>query len=438
MPAKLKQHIPPIMHGVIEFIGFFPVFLIIGILVFAEPDLYYWFLSLLLLFTVSYFVRCWLNNRGKVLISAAVITMIISWSVSPTIWAFIPGLLFSLVISYRGIQHAENEWQDILPSRIFWAVSMPVYFVGYLVFINIDSLEGYQHWISYPGFLFIIIMLFITNQEHLHKESLAKDKQKKMAPEIIKLNRVYLIITLLVVFAITNFQVVQSALYHGVRSIIQSIMWLASLSENDNEIIEEPQQANEMPAFPTAEEQEPSRFAELMDALTYIMGLVLVAILILLFIAILFKKFRRLLIRAILSLWRMIQQVFGKKHVAETATDYQDEKENLFDWKKWRKENQEKITEAFRQITKRKPKFERLTNEEKVRFLYRRIARDVKKQEKWRESLTAHEVLALTEKNQQLELLETLYDNVRYGKGIIRQDNLQQLQEIWRYMNFNK
>ncbi|WP_208587564.1 hypothetical protein [Gracilibacillus suaedae] len=435
MPAKLKQHIPPIMHGMIEFIGFFPVFLIVGVLFFAEPDLYFWFLSLLGLFTVAYFIRCWLNNRWKVLISAAVITIIISWIVSPTIWAFIPGLLFSLFVSYRGIQHAENEWQDILPSRIFWAVSMPVYFVGYLVFINIDSLAGYQHWISYPGFLFIIIMLFITNQEHLHKESLAKEKQKKMAPEITKLNRVYLIVTLLVVFAITNFQVIQSALYHGMRSIIQSIMWLASLSENDNKIVEEPPSSNEMPAFPSAEEQEPSRFAELMDTLTYIMGLVLIVMLIILFIAILFKKFRRLLIRAILSLWKMIQQVFGKKHAVETTTDYRDEKESLFDWKKWRKENQEKISKAFRQITKRKPKFERLTSEEKVRFLYRRIASDVKKQEKWRKSLTAHEVLALTEKNQQLAQLEKWYDDIRYGNQRFYVNDEGKLNEIWDQLN---
>ncbi len=436
MPAKIKLHLSSIVNGVIEFIGFFPVFLLIGVLFFAEPDLYYWFLSLLVLFTVSYFIRCWLNNRWKVLISIAVITIVVSFIVSPTIWAFIPGVLLSLVVSYRGIQHAENEWEDILPSRIFWAVSMPIYFVGYLVFINFEALEGYQHWISYLGFLFIIVMLFLTNREHLQKESLAKDKKKKIGPEITRLNRVYLILTLLFVFAITNFQVVQSALYNGVRSIIQSVMWLVTLFGNDEkELVEEQPPSNEMPALPPAEEQEPSRFAELMDTLTYIMGLVLVAILIILFIAILFKKFRRLIIQAVISLWKMIKQVFGKKNVAETTTDYEDEKESLFDWKKWRKENQDKISEAFRNITRRKPKFEQLTSEEKVRFLYRRIARDVKKQEKWRESLTAHEVLSLTEKNQQLVQLEKWYDDIRYGNKSFYGDNEPKLYEIWHQLN---
>ncbi|SFM23237.1 hypothetical protein SAMN04487943_11097 [Gracilibacillus orientalis] len=434
MPAKVKQHLSSIWHGIIEFIGFFPVFLLIGVITFGEPALYYWFLSLLVLFTVSYFSRCWLVNRWKVLISAIIITITVSLVVSPDIWALIPGLIFSLIVSYRGIQHAENEWQDILPSRVFWAFSMPIYFVGYLVFINFDSLTGYQNWISYLGFLFIIIMLFITNREHLQKESLAKDK-KRIGPEITRLNRVYLILTLLVVFAITNFQVVQSALYHGVRSIIQSVIWLVSLSENDEEMVEEQPPSNDMSGLPPAEEQETSWFGELMETLTYIMGFVLIVILFILFIAILFKKFRRLIIQAVKSLWNVIQQVFGKKHLAETTTDYEDEKESLFDWKKWRKENQEKISETFRHITRKKPKFERLTSEEKVRFLYRRIARDIKKQEKWRKSLTAHEVLALTEKNQRFAQLERWYDDIRYGNQHFNSDYESKLNDIWNQMN---
>ncbi|MGP4040706.1 hypothetical protein ACTWP4_12555 [Gracilibacillus sp. D59] len=435
MPAKVKQHFSSVMHGVVEFIGFFPVFLLIGVLFFTEPDLYYWFLSLLVLFTISYFIRFLFKNRWKVIISAAIITMIVSFLVSPNFWALISGSLFCLVVSYRGIQHAENEWEDILPSRIFWAVSLPIYFVGYLVFINIDSLEGYQHWISYLGFLFIMVMLFITNREHLQKESLTKGKKKKIGPEIARINRVYMVLTLLFVFVITNFQVVQSALLNGIRSIIQSIIWLATFFESGDDIIREEPQSNQAPQLPAAEEQDTSWFAELMDTLTYILGIVIAAVLIILFIALLFKRFRQLISRAVKYLWNLIRQVFGKKDLVEATTDYADEKESLFDWKKWRKENQEKISEAFRSITRRKPKFDQLESEEKVRFLYRRVARDVKKQEKWRESLTAHEVLALTEKNQQLAQLEKWYDDIRYGNKRFYSEYESKLNDIWNQMN---
>ncbi|MGN8647367.1 hypothetical protein ACTNEO_16375 [Gracilibacillus sp. HCP3S3_G5_1] len=434
MSANFKVHLLSIRHGVIEFIGFFPVFLLVGVLFFGEPDLYVWFLSLLVVFTISYFIRCWLDHRWKVLISSAVIAIMVSWTIAPTIWALIPGLLFSLVVSYRGIQHAENEWQDILPSRIFWAVSMPIYFIFYLIFINFESLSGYQNWVSYLGFLFIIVMLFTTNREHLHKESLAKDNKKRIGPEITRLNHIYLVFILAFVFAITNFQVVQSVLYHGVRSVIQSVLWFFSLFERDNQLVEEPSPPNQMQAFPPAEEPETSWFGELIETVTYIFGIILVVIVIILFIALLFKKFRQLIKQAFISFWRMIQQVFGKRNLDQTSTEFHDEKESLFNWKKWRKDNQEKISEVIRNITRKKPRFERLTTEEKVRFLYRRIAQEVKKQEKWRQSLTAHEVLAQTERNQQLVQLEKWYDEVRYGNKRFHADNEKKLDEIWHQL----
>ncbi|WP_058306728.1 DUF4129 domain-containing protein [Gracilibacillus massiliensis] len=436
MPVNMKHHLSALWHGIVEFIGFFPVVLLVAVLFFDTPDRYFWYIALLLLFGVCYFVRTLIKKRWTVFIIAILLTIFVNVLVMTVIWSLIPGILIGLVASFRGIQHAENEWEDILPSRIFWAVSMPIYFVGYILFINLDSLEGYQSQISYVGFLFIIIMLFITNREHLQKESLAKDKKKKIGRGITRLNRIYLVLTLLLVFAITNFQVVQAAVYNGIRSIIQSVMWFASLFGSDSEPIQEEQQTNEMPALPQ-DQSEPSRFSEWIDQIMIIFGIVMAICLILLFIALLFKKFRNMMKRAILSLWAIIKKVTGKKDLAET-TDYDDEKENLFDWKKWRKENQEKIGKAFRNVTKRKPKFENMSKEEKVRFLYRQVARDLKKQEKWRASLTAHEVIALNEQDQLLKRLENWYDDIRYGDKNLSEEDEQPLYEIWRKINERK
>ncbi|SHM96104.1 hypothetical protein [Gracilibacillus kekensis] len=436
MPVNIRNHLASIFHGVVEFIGFFPVFLLVAVLFFDTPDRYFWYIALLALFVACYFVRLLIKNRWNVLVIAIVLTIFTNMLVMTSVWSLIPGILIGFVVSFRGIQHAENEWEDILPSRIFWAVSMPIYFVGYILFINLDTLAAYQSQISYVGFLFIIIMLFITNQEHLQKESLASGKKKKIGGEITRLNRIYLVLTLFLVFAITNFQVVQAAVYNGVRSMIESVMWFASLFGNDSEPIQDEPQANEMPAFPQAE-SEPSKFAGWTDQIMYIIGIVMAICLVLLFLALLFKKSRDLLKRIVRSLWAIIKNITGKRDLAET-TDYQDEKENLFDWRKWRKENQEKIGEAFRRITKSKPKFEQMTKEEKVRFLYRLVALDLKKQEKWRASLTAHEVLALNEKDQLLKRLENMYDDIRYGNKNIAQEDEQPLCEIWRKLKEQK
>ncbi|GAE95172.1 hypothetical protein JCM21714_4386 [Gracilibacillus boraciitolerans JCM 21714] len=431
MLVKVRSHLISMVHGLIEFIGFFPLFLLIAVLFFNDSHKYSWFLSLFVLFVAGYFLRQMLQNRWIALISAAVLTILLSLIMIANIWSLIFSVLFGLISSYRGIQHAESEWQEILPSRILWAISMPLYFIGYILFINMDALYRYQHLISYVGFLFIIVMLFITNHEHLQKESLARDKKKKVGSEIKRLNRMYLIFTLILVFAITNFQVVQAAIYNGVRSIIESVIWLASLFNQDSEIIQdEPQQA-QMPAFPEVEAQEPSVFAEWMDRITFVIGFLFLAILIIVFTAVVFKKFRRLLKNVFISLWQLIKRVIGKKQAVEATTDYADEKESLFDWKKWRHQNQQKIEAAFIRVTQRKPKFEQMSKEEKVRFLYQQIARNMTKQEKWRSSMTAHEVFALTKNEHSLQQLENWYDDIRYGGKSLQDESEHSLNEIW-------
>lgn len=129
---------------------------------------------------------------------------------------------------------------------------------------------------------------------------------------------------------------------------------------------------------------------------------------------------------------KKIKQVMGRTPSDEEQTDFSDEKENLFDWKKWRKENQEKVAEAFRKMTKRKPKFEQLKTEEKVRYLYRYLAEDVKKQDRWQASLTAHEVIALTRKELQLQRLKRWYDDIRYGKQTLPEEMDAEINQLWQ------
>ncbi|MDX8044632.1 hypothetical protein SH601_01415 [Gracilibacillus sp. S3-1-1] len=427
-------HQKVIWHGFVEFIGFFPVLMLVGVLFFHEPVQYLWFVCLFLLFVCGYTVRQLLQNRWFVIGMMAVIAIVLHIVMAPTIWAILLGVIVGFVVNYRGIQHAENDWHAIFPIRFFWMLCMPLYFVFYLIFRYTSSLSDFQHWISVAGFIFIAILLFMTNQDHLQKESLAKGK-KRIGPEITKLNRVYLVIMLLIVFALTNFQVVQSALFHGLRSIIQSFVWFVSLFGGGEEVVvEEPSQSMERPMLPS-EETDPSWIREWVETITYVIGGILVVLTVLLFVAMLFKKFRRFVIRAVRALWQTMQQVFGKTSDQETHTDYQDEKESLMDWKKWRKENREKLYSVVQRVTRRKPKFNQLSSEERVRFLYNKLASELREMDKWHPSLTAHEVLYLTENREKLKQLEKWYDDIRYGQKSIDHETTVKLEQLWQELN---
>ena len=436
MPANRTNHVQSLVPGLFEFLGFFPVFLLLGILIFPETALYGWLGLLIGLFIVFYFINHFLSNRWYSITLGAIFSAALSFLIAPTLWAAVISSVISFIAAFRGIQHAENDWEQIMPTRIFWAICLPVYFVGYLVFTYVDALSAYNHLISYTGFLFLIIMLFVTNRQHLQKETLSKGKQK-LGKEITRLNRFYLILTILAVFLITNFQVVQSALLNGVRSAAAAIIWLSSLFQREEPVEEAPPSESMPPMFGDTGE-EPSPMAEWMETAFFVIGITLAIVLAVIFAAILFKKFRRAIKKALLFIWGKLQQVMGRKTAAEEQTDFSDEKESLFHWKKWRQDSKEKITQAIQKLTARQPRFDQLSIEEKVRFLYRYLAREVKKQEQWRESLTAHEVIALTKKEVQLQQLTIWYDTIRYGNQTLSAGTEAEINQLWRELQEEK
>ncbi|UOQ48284.1 hypothetical protein MUN88_19960 [Gracilibacillus caseinilyticus] len=437
MPAKTKQFPSVLFHGLIEWIGFFPIFLVVGVWLFDSPYLYYWVVSLLLLFSLGYLFRCFISNRWLAIGLSTLLTVGITYVIALTIWAMIVGLLLGFFVSFRGVQHAENDWEDLFPSRLLWSICLPLYFVAYLYFRYNDSVAGFDWMISYLGLVLIVLMLFLTNREHIERESLEKGKKKKVAADISRLNKGYLIVTLVVVFLITNFGMIQSALFNGIRSLIQSIIWLVSLGNDEEEIKQEQPPADMTPSLPGAEQQETSAFAEWMDRMMHLVSYALMAVLLILFIALLFNKTRRLLIKAVVQLWKMMQQMFSRRQYQETSTDFHDEKESLFDWQQWRKQSQQKINETWQNITNRKPKFENMTNEQKVRFLYKKASANIRRQDKWHAALTAHEVIALNEQHQTLAVLESWYDDIRYGNFSINEQHERQLWQLWEKMQQN-
>ncbi|GAB2544964.1 hypothetical protein [Gracilibacillus alcaliphilus] len=409
-----------------EGLCFFPIFLLIGIFMFSDTSIYYWLIGIAVVFLLSYLLASLSRYPAWTLILTAGVILLTGWLITTSIWIIVPVILILSVVGYRGIQYAYADWGQLLPSMVMWAVSLPSYFIGYLFFYFLEKLQPYLSWLSTAGLIFIVMLLFVTNQNHLQKESLSKGKQK-LSKGMTTLNRGYLLLTLAIVLVITNFQVVQSSLYHMVRGIIQFFIWLGSLFSSESGPAEEPPvQAPSM--FPDEPAQEKSAFAEWTELLMQIFVIILLIAGVAFVIALLFKKFRRLLKRIGAALWRAIKQVFIRNGHQQTTMDYEDTKENLFDWRKWRKEQKDKWVRTFTRKTSHQPK----TAEERVRRLYLYVANEVKQEEKWHHALTAHEVLERSENQLTKQQLQEWYDDIRYGGKTFTSDEKQQIDQLWQ------
>src|SRR5690625_2487437 len=192
--AKLKYYSTTIFHGMIEGLSFFPIFLLLGIISsITKEQLFLWFLGLLAIFFIGFLTRDILINQKRLysLITSAIVVILFSFLLFDSILAISGTLIMSAVVAYRGIQHAEKAWQQLMPSHIFWMVCIPIYFIGYFIFSFNDSLSMYKEWISIAGFLFIIIMVFITGQQKLQYAAYSKEKHQKVEHHIQRFNNVF-------------------------------------------------------------------------------------------------------------------------------------------------------------------------------------------------------------------------------------------------------
>ncbi len=310
-----------------------------------------------------------------------------------------------------------------------WALGLPIYFVSYIVYMRIEFLTPYLELIGLLGFLLLTVMLFATNRNHLKQETLSKKKEVGVSKDIKRQNYFYLILLLVTVTLITNFQIVQAAFFHAARSVIQGISWLVALLSSDEEVIMEEPEQGQMHAMPGAEESEPSLFAEIMEKILFTVGYALVIGIVLLFIFLLFKRARSFMKRVFAYMIRLFQDVFTKKQEKENNGEYTDEKEAMFNFKAWRDENKKKAQDLFAKMANRRRQFKKLSDPEKVRFLYKEM---VKVENTYKPYYTAHESLAITENVPSVKELERLYDEVRYGDKELSVNEKEKIEQIWQ------
>lgn len=412
-----------VFQGIYEYLLFFPVFIIIGINIFHDHRLWSWVACLFVLFIVGVTFRSIFLNQKWWLFS--LFSIVIGAGSS---FIFTDHLLFVIILAiihilivYRGMMYVGQRWEDVLPLSFLWLGSLGMYFVGYFVFRFVESLNPYLNYISTSGILLIVMIMFVSNRDHLKNTTLSKDKTPFISSSIKRQNRVFLLITIFIIMLITNGRKIQEWIGDSFRSVIKWLIEFMSHS-GEKEVIEEPPPPPSMePDFPFEEPKEPSIIAEFLEMITmyatYLFLVVAVIFLLLLFI----KKTRMWIINGCKKIIQFLKEIVSQVITREESTQYVEEKESVFNWKEWKDEQQSKAKGFVKNILKRKPSWNSLSNQEKVRFVFRKFILQEMDQTKLKEQATPREILEEIKRTghvdeRQIEQLKIAYEKTRYGE----------------------
>lgn len=228
-------------------------------------------------------------------------------------------------------------------------------------------------------------------------------------------------ITLLIVALITNGRTIREGLWNGFRAVIQ---WLvdATSGSGEKEVIEEPPPPPSMePAFPFEEPKEPSAIAEFLEMITMYVMYVLLAAAIVLIVFLFIKKTRTWIINGFKKLIQFLKEIVSQMTEREEDVAYVEEKESVFNWQEWKDEQQSKAKGLVKNIFQRKPNWNALSNQEKVRFVFRNFLMQEADHRNLKRNGTPREILeqiklASKVDEKQIEQLRSAYEQTRYGE----------------------
>ncbi|GGH76809.1 MFS family permease [Pullulanibacillus pueri] len=405
-------------QGIVEELVFFPILLLIAIMIVPLHYIWVWLGSLLFLFLMGLLLRKYLNGkrRGFYLLIIFLINGLVSLLVMPHTWLTLPTFLIGLVVTYRGIIYIEKEWEEVFPLVFLW-ISLPIYFVAYLVYRYIERFSPYLSLITWAGSLCLIVTLFVTNHRHLETATLSDSKKPILSRTLKRQNRVFIVITLIVLFLIASFHWIAFLFSQIVSYIVSGVAWFFSLFSHDRP--PEKPLTPSTPQFPQMEQQKPSAWAEIFEKVLMIGVYILIIAAILFLLYWLYKNTRKWFSKLYARLVRFLNKLFHTSSFEHETAAFIDEKESLIE--DWRKASQHKIKQWFTRF-KREPGWEDLkTNQERVRYLYTKtVLNEIKKGYQYKPSLTAHETLKEIGRDKSYlepkeELLDKMYNQTRYS-----------------------
>ncbi|MBS4195568.1 DUF4129 domain-containing protein [Lederbergia citri] len=413
----MKRLIVTLIQGLFEYLLFFPLVLIIGILVMPQL-LWIWVPILFGLFIVGVLFRTFFPKQQwwVYAICSFVFGLIPSILFDQSILTLILLCIIHPVCIYRGMMYVGRRWETLLPTSFMWYGGFGIYFVCYLLFRYVEIFKFYLPIISLCGAAVVVIILFISNSEQLRASTLSKEKKPFISRAIKNQNRVYLALTTAVILLLTNGKIIQEAIIQVIKGLIQMILWLFG-SDQGKRVAEDtspPQMALDL------EKGEPNAFLKFLEMIfMYVFYAAIIALAVGMLL-LLIKRVRMAVKKALKRFITFLKNIIFRSADLEDSTQYIDEKESVFDWKEWKEAQQEKAKGLFQQIFKREPRWDSLTNEQKVRYVYKQMLKQNKKEMDIKASKTPRETIeilkTLVAEKSTLEELRDAYEQVRYGE----------------------
>lgn len=415
-------------YGFIELLLIFPLVLMAGILLVGSDKLWNYLFSLWGVFFVGILVRnIWPQKKWWFYLLAAIgLEILPTWLFADVWYIQILLAIIQIVLVFRGLTYLGDAF--VIPIHFMWYAGLLVYFISYFLFRYQPLFEPYLTLVSICGIGLVGVILFTSNDQTLKESTLSQEQRPFISRTTLRQNRLFLLGTFLVIVAISNFGKIREWLWDSFRAVMGFIFRQSGEAETEPMV---EGGAASSPMMPDLPPDEKSPLAEFIDMIMTYIAYVVVAIILILLLLLMFKKVRQQLAKVFRKLFTMIKDLLSRSAQDRETEQYIDEKESLFDWQAWRKEQQEKAKTMMQQLFKRETRYESLSNEEKARYIYRKLVEQQSKQKDIHPSMTPREVLLSLKEEQNYDLLRDTYEQVRYGEQEVQ---TQTLQTIYQYI----
>lgn len=405
-----------VLKGIVEALLAFPVLLIVGLYLLDDRRVWYWFGALFSVYLLGVFIR-YLFPRQRRYVYFLIILIVGNLPnlfFHGGIWLFLSLTLIQMLAVHRGLLHGGGSGN--LPILFLYFGGFTVYFICYFLYLLMYLYQPYLELYTICGIVYIAITLFYSNIEKLKSSTLSKEKKPFINKSVRRQNISYMIGFFLFILLLAF--IGRDWLWHILRAIILFIF-------RDS--------GRRLPPMP--QEERPPLVDGFFDAdyntslIADIIYLLIVVTIFTFILLLFFKNIRNAIINFIKRALSRLKEMVDYFLSHEETHGYVDEKESVFDWEEWKKEQQTKWKNFVGRFYVPKTPWDQLTNEEKVRHMYRRVAES--KLRKGEVAKTPREILAeVTLERKGKQLLQDSYEDVRYGEKTIPEKTVENLEKL--------
>ena len=422
-----------IVQGAVEVLLFAQLLMLLGFYSLPEPLAWIWLISLPLLYGIgclaSQVLR--LNRFYKLFLFTAAAGGGYSYALfSDDILAWVISAFVSLFVLYRGGRMSTGSWRDQFPV-VCYLTGVILYFLVSFIMQFQDGFSAYQPALTACGVLAFAVTLYAYNETNIKQETLSGDKEPVISKSVLWQNRIFVFLLFAAAVLFTLFRYVQQA-FLWLKQLIVDLLNQLPTGQTEPPEAEPPPDPMKAPMMPE-ESSEPSAFMVLLERIAFILVYVLIGLLIL---YLLYQGVRRL-VPLVKLLYQRLTAWINRGDNQDAGKGYVDDIESLVKLKsepgKWR----DRFKERWDDLTSRSPRWtEEMSNEEKIRFLYRVwLSESMKEGYERKPHLTPLETLADLEqwRNRGHAAggpITTLYEKVRYGNQPIDDKLVEEIKQL--------